>query len=63
MFATMCMFVDSCDVVAASTSRQQAEAADRINQIFNLLGEETFNRLWQEGEDLTLGQADGLALT
>ena len=59
----MCMFVDSCDVVAASTSRQQAEAADRINQIFNLLGEEVFTRLWQEGGDLTLDQAVSLALT
>ena len=41
----------------------QAEAANRINQIFNLLGEEAFTRLWQEGGDLTLDQAVSLALT
>lgn len=41
----------------------QAEAARKVNEICNLLGEEAFNRLWQEGRDLTLDQAVSLALT
>ncbi len=41
----------------------QAEAAAKINQIYNLLGEEAFTRLWQEGKDLSLDQAISLALT
>ncbi|MBK8900042.1 MAG: tetratricopeptide repeat protein [Anaerolineaceae bacterium] len=40
----------------------QAEAAVKINEIFDLLGEDTFTRLWQEGRDLPLDQAISLAL-
>lgn len=41
----------------------QAETAVKTSEIFNLLGEERFTCLWQEGRDLPLDQAVHLALS